>query len=451
MRIRTLMAVLAVLGLVVGSASADLVINEILYDGPGGDEGMFTELYGTPGMVLDGYKLIGVNGNDAATYRTIPLDGFIIPADGFFVLAQDGTVANADGIDSGVDWQNGDPDQVAILDGADLVVDSITYGLGGSDLVVEGTAGPDVTSGYSIARCPDGADTDDNSVDCVEAVPTPGEANDCDVVGPAEMLLCDAMEMDTDGLPIHLGTLVHITETLTVLNDYGVFGGGRIDNAATDGNCCVYLFDFDTDLPLYEGDQVDVTGTVAHYNGKIEISGPDMEVIVESGGSTPAPELITTGELALNGSDYENCLIQLDGLTITAGDWPIEGENANLTVDDGSGPVTMRIDGDTDIDGTEAPANTFTAIGIGAQYDSSPPYDEGFQIIPRKIEDIIEDVPPPVGACCDDQGNCAETTEDVCIAAGGEFMPDEVCDPNPCTPPSATEEASWGSMKSMFK
>jgi hypothetical protein len=51
--------------------------------------------------------------------------------------------------------------------------------------------------------------------------------------------------------------------------------------------------------------------------------------------------------------------------------------------------MTMRIDSDTDIDGSTAPVGTFDVTGIGSQYDSSSPYDEGYQIFPRQLTDIF--------------------------------------------------------------
>jgi hypothetical protein len=56
--------------------------------------------------------------------------------------------------------------------------------------------------------------------------------------------------------------------------------------------------------------------------------------------------------------------------------------------------------------------------------------------------------PPPLRACCDDNGNCTLTTQDDC---DGDWFEDEaVCDPNPC-PFSASEETSWGEIKTKYR
>ena len=71
-----------------GRGSATPIIQEVLYDGPGSDaDDAFTELYGTPGVNLDGWALVGVNGGDGTVYRTVDLTGAPFPADGILVIA----------------------------------------------------------------------------------------------------------------------------------------------------------------------------------------------------------------------------------------------------------------------------------------------------------------------------------------------------------------------------
>lgn len=395
MRVRTICSVLALCAIIgVVPAVQALVVNEIYYDGPGTDAGTFTEILGEPGFVLDGYSLVGVNGSDGLDYRTILMDGMVIPADGRLVIGQDTTVPDADYINTGVDWQNG-PDQVQIRFGA-TIVDGICYGEAALLNCEGGTWGPDVAAGHSISRCPDGRDTDNNQADTAETLPTPGVTNDCPSL-PVDMPLCEVVALDADGFPIHYGELVHITDPLLILNDDGTFTVGSLDAAATGGGCCVNLFDFNVNPGLMSGDEIDMTGTVNFYNGKVEIGSPGTTVVLlSSGNPLPDPTVITTEELALNGNAYEDCLISIDCLTIMGGTWPAEGENANIDVADQTGVIiTLRIDMDTNIDGSPQPDQPFRCIGIAGQYDTTSPYFEGFQIMPRSIDDIEGGVPSP--------------------------------------------------------
>ena len=167
---------------IVAYAYTHVKINEVYYDSPGSDQGLFVELYGPPGMPLDNMMLVGINGATGLIYETVDLSGDTIPLDGFFVAAQDTTVPNYDKI-TGVDWQNG-PDNIQLwyIDGSDtIIVDAIGYG--DSDTTTwefrgEGLPAPDVWGGRSLVRFPDGKDTDDNSVDFHPTVyRTPGLSN----------------------------------------------------------------------------------------------------------------------------------------------------------------------------------------------------------------------------------------------------------------------------------
>jgi len=167
--------------LAVTTAQATTVLSEVLYDAAGSDNGTtFVELYGTPGTVLDGMILEGVNGADGSVYRSIILAG-IIPADGLFLIGDD----NGDGSTSimgadlvgDVDFQNG-PDSVVLRQG-DTVLDSLGYGdFAGLVFTGEGMAAADAAAGFSLSRSNPLLDTDNNFADfIVLELPTPGSAS----------------------------------------------------------------------------------------------------------------------------------------------------------------------------------------------------------------------------------------------------------------------------------
>jgi len=174
--------------------SAATVISEAMYDAVGADNGsVFVELFGSPGTVLDGLALEGVNGGDGSVYLTVALSG-VIPGDGVFVVADDsgdGTtlVANADLIVD-MDFQNG-PDSIVLRDGGS-VLDALGYGDFTSAVFAgEGSAAPDAPAGSSLARFDPLADSNDNLSDfTVLDSPTPGSVPVSAVpVPPALMLL----------------------------------------------------------------------------------------------------------------------------------------------------------------------------------------------------------------------------------------------------------------------
>ncbi|MBN2009191.1 T9SS type A sorting domain-containing protein [candidate division KSB1 bacterium] len=143
---------------------------------------------------------------------------------------------------------------------------------------------------------------------------------------------------------------------------------------------------------LAVGDSVEVVGLVNHYNGLTEIQPDDTTQITILGkGKMPEPKVITCADLADSlGESVEGQLVMLKNITITSGTFPDEGSNGNVTITDATGSATLRIDYDTDIDGTAQPEGAFNVIAIVSQYDASVPQNSGYQLLPRSLADIME-------------------------------------------------------------
>ena len=157
------------------SAGPFALINEVLYDGPGSDaDDVFTELFGTPGLALDGWSLTGTNGADGTVYRSVDLSGNVIPADGIFLIAAPGSALGDVDLFAGVDWQNG-PDSVQLLNDLGVLVDALQYGDAGLFNAGEGSPAVDAGPGQSLSRDSHATDTGDNFADfTVLDTPTPG-------------------------------------------------------------------------------------------------------------------------------------------------------------------------------------------------------------------------------------------------------------------------------------
>src|SRR5688572_19177461 len=154
------------------SARAELVLNEILYDPAGADDGHeFVELWNPDSIprALDGVVIEAADGARAgvwaAVFRGVPGDT-VLPGRAFLVAGA--ALSGA--------LQNG-PDAIRLArDGR--VLDLLGYGDVAADGLFEGAPAPDAVSGHSLARRVDGADTDRNAEDWEdEPAPTPGLAN----------------------------------------------------------------------------------------------------------------------------------------------------------------------------------------------------------------------------------------------------------------------------------
>ena len=185
--------------------AGDLVVNEVDYDQPSSDSAEFVEIKNTTGSPIDltGLDLVLVNGADALPYNTIALAGTLAAGDYFVVCGDAASVANCD-LDSSPDTnfiQNGAPDAVAIEFGG-TIIDTVSYeGNVGAPYTEGSGTGLDDNSGDGVAgisRCADGADTDQNNVDFLDARPiTPGATNDCAVGGglnPGDLVINEIMQ-----------------------------------------------------------------------------------------------------------------------------------------------------------------------------------------------------------------------------------------------------------------
>ncbi len=136
------------------------------------------------------------------------------------------------------------------------------------------------------------------------------------------------------------------------------------------------------------GDSIKVVGEIEQFNGLIEIVA-DTFAVISSGNSIGSPTLVTTIDESTE-SDY----IQIANVSlVTPSQWPAAGSSANVDVTDGSNTFLIRIDSDTDIDGSPAPTGLFSVRGAGGQFDNTSPYTAGYQIQPSSLADIQAFVP----------------------------------------------------------
>ena len=142
-----------------------------------------------------------------------------------------------------------------------------------------------------------------------------------------------------------------------------------------------------------EGDSVELTGEIEHFNGLVQMAPVAINVL-NSNNPIPTPTVVTT-----LGKATESQLVRINGVYLADPmQWPTtSGFNANVDiVTPNNDTLVMRIDRDTDIDGVvPAPMNKFDVIGIGGQFDSSSPYDEGYQLFPHYDYHIIPIVETP--------------------------------------------------------
>ncbi|MEZ4738205.1 MAG: lamin tail domain-containing protein [Flavobacteriales bacterium] len=177
-------------------------INEIDYDNVGTDDAEWIELYNADVVAIDlaGFQVRLINGSNQSTYGTYVLPAFSLAAGDYYVIGNNAAIPNIDLVvtPSSNMIQNGAPDGVVLYSATNVLLDALSYEGDLDAPNIEGTGttvGDDnSTADLVLARVPNGADSDDNSVDWAPWCATPGTSND------------NAPDADLDGTPDCLDT-----------------------------------------------------------------------------------------------------------------------------------------------------------------------------------------------------------------------------------------------------
>ncbi len=200
-------------------------------------------------------------------------------------------------------------------------------------------------------------------------------------------LISQVTTVDADGVADSLGVAVEISGIV-----YGVDLQGNdniqftlIDESDPDGGIGLFSSN-DYGYTVAEGDELVVQGVISQFNGLTQIT-PDTLWSLSSGNTLHTPSIETSLSEAT-----ESKLIRFENMTfVDPMQWTGMGSGFNVDITDGVNTIAMRIDNDVDLYAMAIPPYaTFNVTGIGGQFDSSVPHDEGYQVLPRYMEDIEE-------------------------------------------------------------
>jgi hypothetical protein len=206
---------------------------------------------------------------------------------------------------------------------------------------------------------------------------------------PGPMTIRSLQQNFSDGMPQSFGWAnVKVRGVATAGIHFGEEGPGYLQDST--GGVAIFGGDFSKAVAAFIGPpnafEMEAIGGVTHFNGSLELIPYAVRRISVKPAITP--QLVTTGQLAANGESLEGLLVKILGANIVSGNFPPTGASSNLVIDDGSGPCNLRIDSDTDIDGQPTPVGKIDIIGIINQFDSTVPFTDGYQLLPRRMADI---------------------------------------------------------------
>ncbi|WP_300040223.1 ExeM/NucH family extracellular endonuclease [uncultured Paracoccus sp.] len=291
-------------------------INEFHYDNAGTDTGEFIEIRVTAGGDASGLSVQLYNGNNGATYGTLSIADATMTSDGEFDYYVWDLPANG--------LQNGAPDGMALINGAE-VVEFLSYegemtatggaaaGMTSTDIgVSEGGSDP---AGLSLQRGEEGGWA-------APATETKGAANSDDGGGGEAMpALISAIQGSTDVSTL-IGQRVEVTAVVVHIAANGFYIQEEDADADLDALTSEGIFVYTgggTAVAL--GDLVQLDGTVDEYFGMTQLTGISEVVTVSTGNEMPTAAVVT---LSPEGFNYE----AVEGMRVAV----VSGTSDPLTV-----------------------------------------------------------------------------------------------------------------------
>ncbi len=139
------------------------------------------------------------------------------------------------------------------------------------------------------------------------------------------------------------------------------------------------------DYTVKEGDEVEIKGQVVQFNGLTQMTLAGVKKISENNTLIQPKEILSFEEAD------ESSLVTLGYVSfVDPSQWTGTGAGFNVFMTNGSFNFLIRIDNDIDAYSAPIPsgAESWFVTGILGQFDSSEPYTEGYQLLPRYLVDF---------------------------------------------------------------
>lgn len=186
----------------------------------------------------------------------------------------------------------------------------------------------------------------------------------------------------------------YFSQTIAEARNQSIGQTVTINGVATNGGelgAIRYIQDETAALPAYgnnlssiqRGDSVSVTGVIFEFSGLLELS-PTTSYNILGEGTMPEPLLIP---ISSANEDLEAQLVRFDNVSFVQSGFFSTG-SSTVQITDGTNVLDVRVNGSTNIDGSEIPSGAISIVGLVGQFNAN------YQLIPRDLEDIFPYVAP---------------------------------------------------------
>ncbi|MCB0632411.1 MAG: lamin tail domain-containing protein [Saprospiraceae bacterium] len=368
----------------------DIVLTEIMYNPPesGTDSLEFVEIFNNGDIAVDLSGYTFTQGFD------FTFGNFTLDAQAYALIAVDSMAMNAVFGASAFQFAgalgNGG-ETIELSNPGGSIVFSVTYddgddwptdpdGFGPSLVFCDTSADPNNGASWSPSTTNTGV-----TINGTLILASPGTADACQPTSEIEYpayAIGVVNTVDTNGVADSLGVN---TELQGIVYGGNLRPGGlqfTLIDAEGDG-IGVFSNSEDFAYTVTEGDEVVIRGTIGQFNGLTQIEVDTIEMLSAGNALLEPTDVDSLGEYT------ESQLIRMGLMQLVDPSQWLESGSFNVDITNGVDTFVMRIDADANIINTVVSADvSFTLTGIGGQFDSSSPYTEGYQILPRYTEDI---------------------------------------------------------------
>lgn len=203
-----------------------------------------------------------------------------------------------------------------------------------------------------------------------------------------DLSIAPLRENNMDGIPLLMDRIRSVSGIVTVSDVFGPDGPAFIQDEKH--GLAVYGSHFVSQLS--PGDSVSITGKIGFFRGLTELMWDNINssVTIHNHAEIPEPVITTVSDILnqeWNGREnLEGLLVKLENMSFT--DDGVFENGRNYKISDGIQSLDLRITGSVDLAGIPIPVEPVHVTGILGQYTTETPYQSGYQILPRCMEDI---------------------------------------------------------------
>ncbi|MBT8188791.1 MAG: T9SS type A sorting domain-containing protein, partial [Bacteroidia bacterium] len=195
--------------------------------------------------------------------------------------------------------------------------------------------------------------------------------------------IAEARQIDTEGVLTKDGDKVELNGVVHGIN-LRPSGLQFALIEATNTGIMVFSLSDQFGYTVTEGDDITIQGELSQFNGLAQI---EPEAITLNSSSN---DLVDPLQVNILDESTESSLVMVQAQSLDDSQWLGDGSSFNVDIVTANGDtLLMRIDSDTELSSMSSPGSGVFIIGIGGQFDTSEPYNEGYQILPRYITDFM--------------------------------------------------------------